>query len=177
MKFQSVKMRSDYCQKLLNDLKISNKLKCWHFLSYINSLSYRNQPRRVRIYQPPWQNIGKIANPVLTWWKKATWYWTILSPLILFMDMIVFLPILSIIIGRPKNKIPALPAKAGEKPMVFQLLEPNSEKDHFPAFLFFFQPEWTIWLGNTREFSGQPFSAMNEHILFALSKLYFWQTH
>jgi len=38
---------------------------------------------------------------------------------------------------RPKNKIPAFPAKAGEKPMVFQLFEPNSEKDHFPAFPFF----------------------------------------
>ena len=32
---------------------------------------------------------------------------------------------------RPKNKIPALTAKAGEKHMVFQLFQPNSEKSMF----------------------------------------------
>ena len=32
-----------------------------------------------------------------------------------------------------KSKIPAFPAKAEEKPMVFQLFQPNSEKGSFPA--------------------------------------------
>ena len=35
---------------------------------------------------------------------------------------------------RPKNKIPVSTVKAGEKPMIFQLSQPNSERAHFPAF-------------------------------------------
>jgi len=34
---------------------------------------------------------------------------------------------------RPKNKISAFSAKAGEKSMVFQLFQPNAEKAYFPA--------------------------------------------
>ena len=41
---------------------------------------------------------------------------------------------------RPKNKIPASSAKAGEKPMVFQLFKLNSEKK---LMFQLFQPEWT----------------------------------
>jgi len=48
-----------------------------------------------------------------------------------------------LIIIRPKNKIPAFPAKAGEKPMVFQLFQPNSEKRLIFQLLQHFQPEWT----------------------------------
>jgi len=39
-----------------------------------------------------------------------------------------------LIIIRPKNKIPAFPAKAGEKPMVFQLFQANSKKGSFSSF-------------------------------------------
>jgi len=39
-----------------------------------------------------------------------------------------------IIIIRPKDKIPAFPAKMGEKPMVFQIFQPNSEKGSFSSF-------------------------------------------
>ena len=54
-----------------------------------------------------------------------------LSSLVLFLDKIIFHLIMLLIITRPKNKIPAFPAKAGEKPMVFQ---PNSEKGSFSSF-------------------------------------------
>ena len=36
-----------------------------------------------------------------------------------------------------QKKIPAFPAKAGEKPMVFQLFQPNSEKGSFSSFSSF----------------------------------------
>ena len=32
MKFQPVNMQSDYCHKVLSDLKLSNKLEYWNFL-------------------------------------------------------------------------------------------------------------------------------------------------
>jgi len=55
-------------------------------------------------------------------------------------DKIICHLIMPLIIIRPKSKIPAFPAKAEEKPMVFQLFQPNSEK----RLLIFqlFQPEW-----------------------------------
>ena len=58
----------------------------------------------------------------------------IFSSSILLLDKIIFHLILLLIIIRPKNKIPAFPANAREKPMVFQLLQPNSEKGSFSSF-------------------------------------------
>jgi len=52
---------------------------------------------------------------------------------ILFLDKTICRLIMVLIVRRPKNKIPAFP-KAGEKPMVYQLFQPNSEKGSFSNF-------------------------------------------
>ena len=45
-----------------------------------------------------------------------------------------FHPIMPLITIRPKNKIPAVPVKAGKKTTDFQVFQPNSEKGSFSSF-------------------------------------------
>ena len=54
--------------------------------------------------------------------------------LILFLEKIIFHIIMLLLIVRPRNKIPAFPAIAGEKPIFFQFFKPNSEKDSLSSF-------------------------------------------
>ena len=51
-----------------------------------------------------------------------------------FLDKIICHLIMLLIIIRPKYEISAFPTKAGEKPMVVQFFQSNSEKAHFSAF-------------------------------------------
>ena len=104
-------MRPNYCHKVMNDIKISNKLE---FPIHIQCLPV-NYPRRVRIYQPPLQNIRKTSNPGWTRWNSFTmWHWRIFSSLILSSDKIVFHLTMPLNVIRSKNKIPVFPAKAGK---------------------------------------------------------------
>ena len=108
---------------------------------------------RARIYQPP---LAKHRERFQSWvdlLKKGLSHMMLNNLFffnILFLDKIIFHLIMQLIIIRPKNKIPALPAKAGEKPMVFQLFQPISEKGLIFQLFQHFQPEWTRYLSNKR---------------------------
>ena len=99
-------------------------LKCWEHVNDVSEwklLSHwskilRNYNLKTSVYY--WVNLVKNACP--------TWYWTISVSLMLFLDKIIFHLIISLIIVRPKDNIPAFPAKAEEKAMVFQLFQPIS---------------------------------------------------
>ena len=119
MKFQSLKMRSYYSHKVLSELKIANKLK---FPIKFN-IFQEAIVRRLGSNKHPAKNIGKTSNPGLTWCKRPishdTEQYCVL--LILLFDKIIFYLTMLLITIRLKNKIPAFAAKAGGKPVVFQL--------------------------------------------------------
>ena len=104
--------------------------------------------------------------------EKGVSYVILNNPsLFLFLNRIAFHLILPLIIIWPKNS--SFPAKAGEKPMVFQLFEPNFEKRLiFQLFQHFhlFQPEWTpCVIINSEHLSVT--TKMSQHVLFIFVRI------